>query len=69
MQQPDEKLVSKQVVEQLSQRSDYKGLVQLAGHLALCRGSGECERSEDGDAIELVVLEEERGRGLGESAL
>ena len=28
-------MLSKEVIEQLSQRSDYKGLVQLAGHLSL----------------------------------
>ena len=28
-------MLDKEVVQRLSQRSDYKGLVQLAGHLAL----------------------------------
>jgi fatty acid desaturase len=35
MNKDSDPILSKEVVEQLSQRSDYKGLVQLAGHLSL----------------------------------
>ena len=35
MSKDSDPILSKEVVEQLSQRSDYKGLVQLAGHLSL----------------------------------
>jgi fatty acid desaturase len=35
MSKDSDPILSKEVVEQLSQRSDYRGLVQLAGHLSL----------------------------------